>query len=141
MLRNEPIIKYRKSNHWDKSNHIRDTRFSSRGSHAYQHASPRCVDQHLVVLRAKRCCTNLIHTIGHHKNLPTSEVTQRHEQSTKVIFRLSTRKGTRPLTITGVGYEQSPTHAEAPPLLQAISVVATTQRNKKNHNQHNSKCH
>ena len=24
----------------------------------------------------KRCCTNLIHTIGHRKNLPTSEVTQ-----------------------------------------------------------------
>ena len=24
----------------------------------------------------KRCCTNLVHTIGHHKNLPTSEVAQ-----------------------------------------------------------------
>jgi hypothetical protein len=24
----------------------------------------------------KRCCTNLVHTIGHRKNLPTSEVTQ-----------------------------------------------------------------
>jgi hypothetical protein len=141
MSRNEPIIKYRKSNHQDKSNHIRDTRFFSRGSHACQHASPRCVDQHLVVHRAKRCCTNLIHIIGHHKNLPTSEVTQRHKQSTKVIFLLSTGKGTRPLTITRVGYEQSPTRAEAPPLLQAISVAATTKRNKKNRNQHNLKCH
>jgi hypothetical protein len=25
---------------------------------------------------AKRCCTNLVHIIGHRKNLPTSEVTQ-----------------------------------------------------------------
>jgi hypothetical protein len=27
----------------------RDTRFFSRDSRAYRHASPRCVDQHLVV--------------------------------------------------------------------------------------------
>jgi hypothetical protein len=25
---------------------------------------------------AKRCCTNLVHTLGHYKNLPTSEVAQ-----------------------------------------------------------------
>ena len=48
---------------------------------------PRCVDQHLVVCAVKRCCTNLVHTIGHRKNLPTSEVTQWHEQSTELPFR------------------------------------------------------
>jgi hypothetical protein len=54
---------------------------------------------------------SLIHTIGHRKNLPTCEVTQRHEQSTRVTFRLSAGEGTRPLTITGAGHEQSPTRA------------------------------
>ena len=52
-------------------------------------------------LAAKRCCTNLVHTIGHRKNLPTSEVTQWHEQSTRVTFRCSAGEGTNPLTITG----------------------------------------
>jgi hypothetical protein len=33
---------------------------------------------------------------------------------------LSAGEGTRPLTITKAGNEQSPTHAKAPPLLQAI---------------------
>jgi hypothetical protein len=41
---------------------------------------------------AKKCCTNLVHKIGHRKNLPTSEVTQWHEQSTRVTIRLSTGK-------------------------------------------------
>jgi hypothetical protein len=45
----------------------------------------------------KRCCTNLVHTIGHRKNLPTSEVTQWHEQSTRVTFRLSVGKVQDPL--------------------------------------------
>ena len=31
----------------------RDNRFFSRGSRAYQHASPRCVDQHLMVRRLR----------------------------------------------------------------------------------------
>ena len=71
----------------------------SRGSHAFQHAmSPLCRPT-LGGSAAKRCCTNLIHTIGYRKNLSTCEVTQRHEQSTRVTFRLSVGEGTRPLTI------------------------------------------
>jgi hypothetical protein len=58
-----------------------DKYFFSQGSHACRHTSPCCVDQHLVVRAAKRCCTSHVHTIGHCKNLPTSKVTQWHEQS------------------------------------------------------------
>jgi hypothetical protein len=46
----------------------------------------------------KRCCTNLIHTIGHRKNLPTSEITQWHEQFTRATLWRFTGKGGRPLT-------------------------------------------
>ena len=46
----------------------------SRGSRACQHAmSPLCRPT-LGGSAAKRCCTNFVHTIGHHKNLPASEV-------------------------------------------------------------------
>ena len=59
----------------------------SRGSRACQHAmSPLCRPT-LGGSAAKRCCTNLVHTIGHHKNLPTSEVTQWHKQSTTALHR------------------------------------------------------
>ena len=73
----------------------------SRGSRACQHATSPLCQPTLDGLAAKRCCTNLVHTIGHRKNLPTSEVTQWHEQSTRVTFRRSAGEGTRPLTITG----------------------------------------
>ena len=38
------------NNHREKSNHTRDIRFFSCGSHVCRHSSPRCVNQHLVVL-------------------------------------------------------------------------------------------
>ena len=38
------------TNHREKSNHTRDIRFFSCGSHVCRHSSPRCVNQHLVVL-------------------------------------------------------------------------------------------
>jgi len=47
---------------------------------------PRCVDQHLVV-RQLRGVARTSSSVGHRKNLPTSEVTQWHEQSTRVTFR------------------------------------------------------
>jgi len=39
---------------------------------------PRCVDQHLVVRRLKGVAWTSS-SLGHHKNLPTSEVAQKHE--------------------------------------------------------------
>ena len=57
----------------------------SRGSRACQHATSPLCRPTLGGSAAKRCCTNLVHTIGHHKNLPTSEVTQWHEQSTSYL--------------------------------------------------------
>jgi len=46
---------------------------------------PYCVDQHLVVRRLRGVARTLS-SLEHHKNLPTSEVAQWHEQSTKVAF-------------------------------------------------------
>jgi len=60
-----------------------------------------CVDQHLVV-RWLRGVARTSSLLEHRKNRPTSEVTQWHEQSTRVTFRLSAKEGTRPLTITGI---------------------------------------
>ena len=74
----------------------------SRASRACQHATFSLCQPTLGGSMAKRCCTNLIHTIGHRKNLPTSEVTQWHEQSTRVTFRCSSGEGTV-LTITTIG--------------------------------------
>ena len=98
----------------------RDNQFFSRGSRACRHATSPLCRPTLGGSAAKRCCTNLIHTIGHRKNLPTSEVTQWHKQFTKVTFWHSIGEGTTPLTITGDGHEQSPTRANPPPLLQAV---------------------
>ena len=103
--------------HREKDKDKRQSIFS-RGSRACQHATSPLCRTTLGGLAAKRCCTNLVHTIRHRKNLPTSEVTQWHEQSTRVTFQRSTREGTNPLTITGDGHEQSPTRANPPPLLQ-----------------------
>jgi hypothetical protein len=50
---------------------------------------------------AKRCCTNLVHTLGHRKNLPASKVAQWHAQSTRVAFGSLSGKGQEPLTIVG----------------------------------------
>ena len=96
----------------------RDNRFFSRGSRVCQHATSLLYQPTLGGSVAKRCFTNLIHTIGHCKNRPTSEVTQWHEQFTRVTFRHSAGEGTTPLTITEGGHEQSPTHADPSPLLQ-----------------------
>jgi hypothetical protein len=75
------------------------TWFLFRGSCTCWHGSLCCVNQHLVV----RQLIGITHLANkwRHKNLQTSEVTQWHEQSTRVTFRLSTGEGTRPLTITG----------------------------------------
>ena len=43
-----------------------------------------------------------------------------HGQFTKVTFRHSAGEGTTSLTIIGDGHKQSPTHADPPPLHQAI---------------------
>ena len=79
----------------------------SRGSRACQHATSQLCRPTLGGSAAKRCYTNLIHTIGHQKNLPTSEVSQLHEQSTRVTFRHSAGEGTRPLTITTIEAEDN----------------------------------
>jgi len=46
---------------------------------------PRCVDQHLVVRRL-RGVARTSSSLGHRKNRSTSEITQWHEQSTRVAF-------------------------------------------------------
>ena len=53
-----------------------ENQFFSRGSRACRHVSPRCVDQHLVVRQLRGVLQTSSTTIGHHKNLSTSEVTQ-----------------------------------------------------------------
>ena len=70
----------------------------SRGSRVCQHATSPLCRRTLGGSMVKRCCTNIVHTIGHHKNLPTSEVTQWHEQFTRVTFWLFVGEGTTPLT-------------------------------------------
>ena len=107
------------ANNRENANDKRQPIFS-RGSRACQHATSPLYRPTLGGLAAKRCCTNLVHTIEHRKNLPTSEVTQWHEQFTKVTFRHSTGEGTTPLTITEGGHEQSPTCVDPPSLHQAI---------------------
>ena len=72
---------------------VRDKQFFSQGSRACRHASPRCVDQHLVVPRLR----------GVARTSSTQLDTARIEQSTRVTFWLSTGEGTRPLTITTIG--------------------------------------
>jgi len=73
---NEPINTM-KTNQRKKSNQSQDmdTRFFFRGSRACRHASPHCVDQHLVVQRL-RGVAQTSSSLGHRKNLPTSEVAQ-----------------------------------------------------------------
>jgi hypothetical protein len=72
-----------------------------RGSHACRHTTSPLCRLTLGGLVTKRCCTNLVHIIGHHKNLSISEVTQWHTQSTRVAFGALPRKAQKPLTITG----------------------------------------
>ena len=92
----------------------------SRGSRACEHATSPLCRPTLGGSAAKRCFTNLVHTIGHRKNLLTSEVTQWHKQSTRVTFWRSTGEGTSPLTIIGDHHEQSPTRANSSLPHQAI---------------------
>ena len=107
------------ANHWENAKDKGQLIFS-RGSRACQHATSPLCRPTLGGSVAKRCFTNLDHTIGHRKNRPTSEVTQLHEQFNRVTFRRSVGEGTTPLTITGDGHEQSPAHADAPLLIQAV---------------------
>ena len=101
------------ANHRENAKDKRQSIFF-RGSRACQHATSPLCRSTLGGSAAKRCFTNLVHTIGHHKNRSTSEVTQWHEQFTRVTFRHSAGEGTTPLTITGDGHEQSPTRANPP---------------------------
>ena len=88
----------------------------SRGSRACQHAmSPLCQPT-LDGSVAKRCCTNLIHTLRHHKNLPTSEVAQWHEQCTRVAFGAPAGKAQDPPQATNRVQRQSTTPLNDPPI-------------------------
>ena len=71
------------------NNHNGDTQFSPEVHVLADTLRPRCVDQHLVV-QWLRGVARTSSSLGHHKNLPTSEVAQWHEQSTRVTFWLST---------------------------------------------------
>ena len=82
------------ANHRENANDKRQLIFS-RGSRICQHATSPLCRPTLGGSAAKRCFTNLVHTIGHRKNLPISEVTQWHEQSTRVTFRCSAGDGTK----------------------------------------------
>jgi hypothetical protein len=106
---------WRQSNHRENSNHTRDTRFFSRGSRVCWHASPRCVDQHLVV----RQLIGITHLANKwcRKNLPTSEVAQWHEQSNRVHFGSSLGEGQEPAQATNRGRRHSPTSLNDPPII------------------------
>ena len=98
----------------------RDNQFSPEVHVLANTLCPRCVDQHLVIRWLRGVAQTSSTQFGHRKNLSISEVTQLHEQSTRVTFRRSVGKCINPPTITGDGHEQSPTHANPPPLHQAI---------------------
>jgi hypothetical protein len=70
--RNEPIIigEDQSPGEIQRINHNGDTRFFSRGSRACWHASPRCVDQHLVVQWLRGIVTNLVHTLDTARTYP-----------------------------------------------------------------------
>jgi hypothetical protein len=87
-------------------------------THMYLWTNYLCISLKHILIHLKLSLNYQNQTRTFH--LPTSEVTQWHEQFTRAILRCFAGKGARPLTITGAGHEQSPTHAEAPPLLQAI---------------------
>ena len=57
------------------NNHNGDTQFSLEVHVLAGTLRPRCVDQHLVV-RWLRGVARTSSSLGHHKNLPTSEVAQ-----------------------------------------------------------------
>ena len=63
------------ANHQENHKEERQSIFS-RGSRACQHATSPLCRPTLGGSAAKRCFTNLTHTIGHRKNRPTSELTQ-----------------------------------------------------------------
>ena len=96
-------------------NHNGDTQFSPEVHVLAGTLRPYFVDQHLVVRRLRGVAWTSS-SLGHRKNWPTSEVTQWHEQSTKVTFRLSAGKVQDPSQSPGDSHEQSPTRANAPPL-------------------------
>jgi hypothetical protein len=59
---------------------------------------------------------NLVHTIRHRKNLPTSEEAQWHTQSNRVPFGSSSGEGQEPAQATDRGWRQSPTPLNDPPI-------------------------
>jgi len=67
------------------NNHNGDTQFSPEVHVLADTLRPCCVDQHLVV-RWLSGVARTSSSLGHHKNLPTSEVAQCHEQSTNVAL-------------------------------------------------------
>jgi hypothetical protein len=75
----------------------RDNQFSSEVHVLAGTLHPYCVNQHLVVRRLIST-TQLAHHKRRCKNLPTSEVTQWHEQRIRATLRLFAREGARPLT-------------------------------------------
>jgi len=73
---------------------------------------PRCVDQHLVV-RWLRGVTRTSSSLGHRKNLPTSEVAQRHARSNWVALRDPHGVSTIPLIISSLEHHTISLHASA----------------------------
>ena len=93
---------------------------------------PRCVDHTLGDSVANRCFTNLAQQMGAARTKPQVKVTQWHEQCIRAtLWLLRLGRCNTPHKSSWDGHEQSPTRANAPPLLQAISVAATTKSNKK----------
>jgi hypothetical protein len=85
------------TNHRETINHNikRDTKIFSRGSRAYRHTSPHCVDQHYVV---QQLIGNPRPSSPRAPQEPTSsEVTQWHTQYIRATLWLFTRQGAKPL--------------------------------------------
>jgi hypothetical protein len=94
--------------------HKMNTRLFSRGSCAYQHANPRCVDHHFVV---RRLIGSLKPSSPRELQEPTaSELTQWHEQFTRVAFGAPPEKAQHPSQITERPPRISTTLATTPPL-------------------------
>jgi hypothetical protein len=108
------------TNHRETINHNikRDTKILSRGSRAYRHASPRCVDQHYVVRRL---------IWDPHLSSPrapqeptTSEILNDTRNILELPYGSSPGKVQSPSHVARAGHEQSPTRVGPPLLLQAI---------------------
>jgi hypothetical protein len=119
--------------------HKMNTRFFSWDSRACRHANPRCVDLHLMV---QRLIGNSKPSSPRAPQKPTtSDVTQWHEQFTRVVFGAPLEKAQHPSQITGRWPRTSTTLATTPPLPPSRLGGSNHQEKQESHSQRSPKWH